>query len=119
MVTNALDFILHPKRYQDTQPKPRLSLEKYVVLTGGVGGYGYEKDTLCFKLSTRTWVPLPSMPFFCPREGGSAVCNGKIYILGKDIYHDSPSVMCCFDPEENKWSSHGITLNVRDFSATC
>ena len=43
----------------------------------------------------------------------------KYLLLGEDIYRDSQSIMCCFDPEENKWSSCDITLNVREFSATC
>ena len=117
VIINALDFFLFPDRFEDISPRPRLSLQEYehaVVLTGGEFPDGSKKDTQCFVPSTRTWVSLPMMPL--PRtHHGAAVCGGLLYILGGK----NAAQMYCFDPEHNKWSTHGIKLNLKDCSVTC
>ena len=115
-VIKAMDFFLFPDHFQDMSLKPRLSLDKYeqvVVFTGGEDESGTKKDTWCFVPSTMTWVSLPMMPF--PRRlHGSAVCGGLLYVLGGS----NTLPMCYFNPQQNKWSSHDSTLNLRDCSVT-
>ena len=114
VVINALDFILFPDRYQDMPLKPRVSLDKYehvVVLTAGE-----EYKIYCFVPSTKTWVSIPNMP--CSRSHhGAAVCGGLLYILGGD--GENSKSVCCFNPKQNKWSSHDITLKLKYCSVTC
>ena len=119
LIINALDFCLFPDRFQDMPLKPRLSIDRYeqvVVLTGGGDDHGVKMEADCFVPSTKTWVSLPFMPYPCV-EGGAAVCGGILYIMGAENEHSS--VMCCFNPNHNKWSSHDIAVNTADFSVTC
>ena len=119
LIINALDFCLFPDRFQDMPLKPRLSLDKYeqvVVLTGGADGDRVKVETDCFVPSTKTWVSLPKMPYPCT-EGGAAVCGGILYIMGAE--NEDSSVMSCFNPKHNKWSSHDMVLNIVESSVTC
>ena len=118
VVITALDLFLFPDRFEDMPLKPRLSLQKYehvVVLTGGENeeSAGPKKDSQCFLFSTMSWRSLPMMP--SPRSHhGAAVCGGLLYILGGE----KSAQMYCFNPKQNKWSSHGVTLNLKDCSVT-
>ena len=116
IVINALDFILFPDRFQDMPLKPRLSLDKYehmVVLSGGVLESRHKRDTQCFVPSTLPWVSLPMMPY--PRSHhGAAVCCGLLYVLGGN----KSAPMCCFNPKQNKWSSHGRSFYLKGCSVT-
>ena len=118
VVQDSLDVFLFPDRFQDMPLKPRLSLDKYeqaVVFTGGFCEPSTKKDTGCFVPSTMTWVSLPMMPF--PRRlHCSAVCGGLLYVLGGS--NSLPLPMCCFNPEQNKWSYPDSTLNLKDCSVT-
>ena len=119
VVINALDFFLFPDRFQDMSLKPRLSLEKYehvVVLTGGLGESGLKNETKCFVPSTLSWISLPMMPYSLSHHG-AAVCGGVLYIMGGK----GSVAMCCFNPKQNKWSTHGRRhkLNPKDCSVTC
>ena len=119
LIINAMDFCLFPDRFQDLPLKPRLSLDKYeqvVVLTGGIGDGGMKMETDCFVPSTKTWLSLPKMPYPCA-VGGTAVCGGILYIMGAE--KEDSVVMCCFNPNHNKWSSHDIALDIVDSSVTC
>ena len=95
--------------------KPRLSSEKYehvVVLTGGVGGedeLDHKKETTCFVPSTLKWLSLPMMPYPCSHHG-AAVCGGLLYVMGGA----NSAPLCCFSPKQNKWNTHGRTLNLKD-----
>ena len=119
VVINALDFVLFPDRFPNILRKPRLALDKYehvVLLTGGEY-YDFEtkRDTYCFVPSTMTWVSLPMMPH--PRSHhGAAVCGGLLYILGGK----NSAQMYCFNPKQNKWSTHDTTctLNLKECSVT-
>ena len=117
LVINGLDFCLFPDRFQDMSLKPRLSIDKYehvVVITGGQDDDNLYMETDCFVPSTKTWVSLPMMPYPC-LEDGAAVCGGILYMM--EAEKDS---MCCFNPKENKWSSHEIEFNFKiDYSVTC
>ena len=117
IVVNALDFFLFPDRFEGMSLKPRLSLDKYehvVVLSGGVLESSHKRDTQCFVPSTLSWVSLPMMPYSRSHHGG-AVCCGLLYILGGN----NSVPMCCFHPKQNKWSTLGRTLKVKDCSVTC
>ena len=119
LIINALDFCLFPDRFQDMPLKPRLSLDRYeqvVVLTGGRDDDDCNLNTYCFVPSTKTWVSLPTIPYPCS-EDAAAVCNGILYIVGAQN-EDSTSI-CCFNPKENKWSSHDVELKLTDYSVTC
>ena len=116
VVINALDFFLFPDRFEDSL-KPRLSLDKYenvVVLIGGKNPDGPKKGTSCFVPSTMSWGSLPSIPCHCTHHS-AAVCGGLLYVLGGS----EENSLLCFKPKQNKWSSHDITLNLRDCSVTC
>ncbi|KAL9975137.1 hypothetical protein ACROYT_G012258 [Oculina patagonica] len=119
LVVNALDFCLFPDRFQDMPLKPRLSLEKnehVVVITGGGCDNEMIKDTNCFVPATMSWVSLPMMP--CPRSQHSAtMCGGLLYVLGGD--EENAASMCCFNPNQNEWSSRDIAFNKTDCSVTC
>jgi len=114
LVINALDFCLFPDRFQDMPLKPRLSIDKYehvVVLTGGAADDGVKMESDCFVPSTKTWVSLPTIPYPC-MEDAAAMCGGILYIM-------SAKNICCFNPKQNKWSSHDIELNFKtDYSVT-
>ncbi len=116
VVINALDFFLFPDRFQNVPLKPRLSLEKYehaVVLTGGEYSAGPKKDTKCFVPSTMSWGSLPMMPRPCSHHG-AAVCGGLLYVLGAK----NSELMYCFNPKQNKWSSHDIPFYIKNCSVT-
>ena len=116
VVINALDFCLFPDRFQDMPLKPRVSLDKYehvVVLTGGEDDKGSKMETQCFVPSTMSWVSLPRMPRPCSHHG-AAVCGGLLYILGGK----NSAQMYCFNPKQNKWSTHCIKLHLKDCSVT-
>ncbi|XP_078375891.1 kelch-like protein 12 [Oculina patagonica] len=114
VILDTLDVFLFPDRFQEISLKPRLSLDEYeqvVVLTGGLCKSSSKKDTQGFVPSTRTWVSLPLMPFPCSHHS-AAVCGGLLYVLGGK----NSAPMCCFNPKQNKWSSHGQTLCLKDCS---
>ncbi len=116
VVIKALDVFLFPDRFQEMSLKPRLSLDNYenvVVLTGGEYKSTSNSDTRCFVPSTGSWVSLPMMPYPHSHHG-AAVCGGLLYTLGGK----NSMPMCSFNPKQNKWSSHGKTLNVKDCSVT-
>ena len=118
VVIKAMDVFLFPDRFQDMSLKPRLCLDKYehaVVFTGGDFLFGTEKGTRtqCFVPSTMKWVSLPTMPF-PTSQPGAAVCGGLLYVLGGE----NSLPMCCFNPQQNKWSSHGSKLNLEECSVT-
>ncbi|XP_078365197.1 kelch-like protein 24 [Oculina patagonica] len=122
VVINALDCCLFPDRFREMPLKPRLSLDKYervVVITGGSNSEDILKDTMCFVPSTMTWGFLPMMPSYATECGAAAVCGGLLYVLGEKFDGNNSHSMCIFNPNQNKWSSHDITLNLRDFSVTC
>ena len=53
------------------------------------------------------------MPNPCTHHG-AAVCGGLLYILGGE----NSTEMYCFNPKQNKWSTHDITLRLKDCSVT-
>lgn len=117
VVMSALDFFLFPDLFQEMSLKPRLSLDKYehvVVLTGGEDNSGVKNKTKCFVPSTLSWVYLPVMPHSRSHHG-AAVCDRLLYIMGGK----SPASMSCFNPKQNKWSTHGRKLTQKGCSVTC
>ena len=116
VVVDAMDVFLFPDHFQDMSLKPRQSLDEYeqvVVLNGGVFANGTKNIMWCFVPSTMMWLSLPMMPYPRSRHG-AAVCGGLLYVLGGN----TSVPMCCFNPKQNKWSSHGSAQNLKECSVT-
>ena len=108
-VITALDLSLFPEYFQDKTLNPRLSLGKYeqvVILTDSLN-----QNTQGFVLSSSEWLSLPPMPSY---SQSATVCGGQLYVMGGK---KSTSV-CCFNPNQIKWSTLDMTMDRKGFTVT-
>ena len=114
-VITALDLSLFPEYFQDTTLNPRLCLAKYeqvVILTGGEDTNGPKDYSQCFVLSCSKWLSLPAMPPCSPRS--AAVCGGLLYVLDEK----KKTSVCCFNPNQFKWSTLDLKMDRRGSTVT-
>ena len=112
-VITALDLSLFPEYFQDKTLNPRLSLGKYeqvVILTGKCYD-SLNQNTLGFVLSSSEWLSLPPVPSY---SQSATVCGGQLYVMGGK---KSTSV-CCFNPNQIKWSTLDMTMDRKGFTVT-